>query len=534
MADIPVPSVALATALGTDTVVGESAGVVKRFQLDTLPFTQAGTGASARTVQDKLREIVSVKDFGAVGNGVSDDAAAIQAAIDAVEASNGGTVYFPAGTYLVSSTCTILLSGVQIKGDSHQNTMILNGQANAPAIKFGDGSSTYSRNGISNMMFSQATGVTGVSGNCGLLVTKCSNFLMSNIQAFQFPNALYDGIIFNNVTQSYVSDIGVQNCTNIGWRLLNNTFDLFVSNGRADSCAYGVHIRDCQGLYFSNFACFSNTENGYNIGTDGANNTRYLFFSNCVSDTSGKSNWHISQLTVAAFTGCWASTQISQATNPGSDGWYLSGSKVEDITFSSCTTLANNRHGIFCEYVARVSINGCIMGSSYDMTAFGGKGPSNGLGSGGGSGVAVGAIANRVRVNGGVYDNNQRYGVEIASGADRIDVSNIETRFNVLGSILNNANASAHKCKISNVGGYNPLGYIAPPSVPASGTAVENKTGVDVTVYITGGAVSLIDVGPTGSLSTVLLASPCSVFLPAGHFIKVTYSSAPSWQWIGM
>lgn len=50
------------------------------------------TGATARTVSAKLSEIVSVKDFGAVGNGVADDTAAIQAAVTASEA-----VYFPDG-----------------------------------------------------------------------------------------------------------------------------------------------------------------------------------------------------------------------------------------------------------------------------------------------------------------------------------------------------------------------------------------------------------------------------------------------------
>ena len=67
-------------------------------------FLQAGTGASARTVQAKLRDVVSVKDFGAVGDGVTDDAAAIQAAIDEVGASGGGVVFFPAGVYIIGAT----------------------------------------------------------------------------------------------------------------------------------------------------------------------------------------------------------------------------------------------------------------------------------------------------------------------------------------------------------------------------------------------------------------------------------------------
>jgi hypothetical protein len=58
-------------------------------------FQQAGVGAVARTMQDKAREVVSVKDFGAVGDGVADDTAAIQAA----DSSGAPCVRFPGGTY---------------------------------------------------------------------------------------------------------------------------------------------------------------------------------------------------------------------------------------------------------------------------------------------------------------------------------------------------------------------------------------------------------------------------------------------------
>lgn len=71
----------------------------------TVTFTQAGTGAVASTVNAKLQEFVSVKDFGATGDGVTDDTAAIQAAFLAV--GDGGKVYFPEGTYITSSPIKI-------------------------------------------------------------------------------------------------------------------------------------------------------------------------------------------------------------------------------------------------------------------------------------------------------------------------------------------------------------------------------------------------------------------------------------------
>lgn len=61
-------------------------------------FIQSGTGAVARTVQSKERDVVSVKDFGAVGDGVTDDTSAIQAAINYAQ-STAGTVFLPGGRY---------------------------------------------------------------------------------------------------------------------------------------------------------------------------------------------------------------------------------------------------------------------------------------------------------------------------------------------------------------------------------------------------------------------------------------------------
>jgi hypothetical protein len=57
-------------------------------------------------VEAKLAQTVSIKDFGAVGDGVTDDTAAIQAAIDEVCDAGSGTVFMPAGVYLITSTLT--------------------------------------------------------------------------------------------------------------------------------------------------------------------------------------------------------------------------------------------------------------------------------------------------------------------------------------------------------------------------------------------------------------------------------------------
>lgn len=66
-------------------------------------FIQAGSGAVTRTGQAKMREVVSAKDYGAAGDGITDDTAAINAAKNA---NPGSTVVFD-GIFKISSTITL-------------------------------------------------------------------------------------------------------------------------------------------------------------------------------------------------------------------------------------------------------------------------------------------------------------------------------------------------------------------------------------------------------------------------------------------
>ena len=71
---------------------------------DWIGFEPAGTGAVARSAQDKMRETVSVKDFGAVGDGVTNDTVAIQAALSYLNGIGGGTLFIPDATYRVTAS----------------------------------------------------------------------------------------------------------------------------------------------------------------------------------------------------------------------------------------------------------------------------------------------------------------------------------------------------------------------------------------------------------------------------------------------
>lgn len=134
-AAIPVTTVSLSASAVSFTGFNGQTGNVQDLAgndgSNWIGFEQAGANAVARSAQDKMRDFVSVKDFGAVGDGVADDTAAIQAAITyaatsalsvqytSFAAQSSVTVCFPAGLYKVTSTITVpstelnfLLSGM--------------------------------------------------------------------------------------------------------------------------------------------------------------------------------------------------------------------------------------------------------------------------------------------------------------------------------------------------------------------------------------------------------------------------------------
>ena len=117
-----------APPIGTDNIEVVTISTLALGETDAslVTYTPAGTGAVERTVQSVLRDTVSVTDFGAVGDGVTDDTAAIQAAIDAVETAGGGEVVLPPGTYRTTAELDAKdrTNPIRISGHGKFNTYI--------------------------------------------------------------------------------------------------------------------------------------------------------------------------------------------------------------------------------------------------------------------------------------------------------------------------------------------------------------------------------------------------------------------------
>ena len=131
--------------LTTYTFKGLSAG----YQVVTGPDTLHPV---VRSLQDKLDDYVSVKDFGALGDSITDDTAAIQRALDrafatnqrSLNANHHRTIYFPAGEYKISSTLNIP-PYTRLQGEGKRTT-IITGSCDCPLAQFVDSFGNYAEN----------------------------------------------------------------------------------------------------------------------------------------------------------------------------------------------------------------------------------------------------------------------------------------------------------------------------------------------------------------------------------------------------
>ena len=92
-------------------------------------YNSGAPGAVTRTVQSKLSDIVSVKDFGAVGDGNHDDSDAFQNAVNAFNSNSFGSVwgdgrlYIPKGRYKITKNI-ISKKGINYQGEGVEISQI--------------------------------------------------------------------------------------------------------------------------------------------------------------------------------------------------------------------------------------------------------------------------------------------------------------------------------------------------------------------------------------------------------------------------
>ena len=126
------------SATNSYTFVGNAAG----YTAQTGPSTLSPV---IRTIQAKLDDTINVRDFGALGNGITDDTAAINRALQQIylagtsetEPRARRTVYFPGGTYLIS-TPVLIPPYARLQGDGMGSSIIMQSMAAQSAASLCD------------------------------------------------------------------------------------------------------------------------------------------------------------------------------------------------------------------------------------------------------------------------------------------------------------------------------------------------------------------------------------------------------------
>ena len=254
-------------------------------------YTQGSTNAVPRTVQSKLQDVISIKDFGAKGDGVTNDDVAMTNWLAAL--TTGSCGYIPAGTYIFTNPkIAPLLNNISLKGDGSRSTVFLYNGTNLTSdlITVGNGTTSLTGWSFSGFRVDSAVVLTGGAGLRVRRMQNSSNFFDVDAGLLSGPRNLWDGIWLDNVNvcRYTYGNFSVQN----GGLKMNGSAsndegsDIYLDNLAATYCGIGYWVGGGQGgVYFGKTLAFGNGTN-YQIdnGLAARKNREMLFSSHCISD----------------------------------------------------------------------------------------------------------------------------------------------------------------------------------------------------------------------------------------------------------
>ncbi len=264
-----------ATTKGKLQLSGDLSGTAASPTVANLAITDAKVSASANIAQSKVANLTTdlaakvakdtlyfnVKDYGAVGNGTTDDTAAFNNCITAIAATaTGGTLFVPPGEYRITGNVYFPPAGdksLDMEGaGSFASTLILEGASakitfsqvggNAVTGLYGGSSGNFRIKGTATLAAPTVFPSIGLHVGLGAQRTFHDIFIMNCV----------NGLVIDQLQNSRFNNISVYDCTGDGVRL---------DYGAGGNCFYGLEISGCNiGVRFTATAIYA----GYTGPTD--------------------------------------------------------------------------------------------------------------------------------------------------------------------------------------------------------------------------------------------------------------------------
>lgn len=507
---------------------------------------------------------INVKDhpFSAKGDGVTDDTAAIVAAIAASRAAGGpgGTVYLPSGNYVVS-TPIYVPSNTQIQGNGWDRTILKVSATWSGLSVFIPGSipagPAYTKQARGNNIrlrdfcIDGSATPLGVQNYCGVMLDNtdfsvAENLHLKGIPAYSVSVGGFGGVNWNDPTSYYMLNPQVRNCLfespgrgfisdaiggggNIGAVYENNIFRdcygsaidnvLTIDGLWIGNHSSAPHVIPGGGQFWSDFGAIrlkiiGNTMYGGSIHLFGA-------LGGVAGDTDATPT--LSYDCIVAYNTlitAGSGAIIISAANPDAGGGNRSyGHRIIGNSINQC------RDNAFAlSDCSNVTIaDNIVTGWNSDNNA------NTGLSA---AAVSVQKGPTAGQPTSGILIARNTFGVAAFQSTFLVETNGVDVRYEdnlapsgyytQIGTTLPQSEFSRNRGI-----GYLP-GQWTQPAVPASGATIINQTPFDQLVSIAGGAVTLVGVNGV-NLTAGNLAGP--FFVEKGGAIGLAYGAAPTWTW---
>lgn len=459
----------------------------------------------------------SVRTYGALGNGVTDDTTAIQSALNA---QAGKALHFPAGTY-ISGSLTVA-AGTTLFGDGPRSIIKARAALNTDLVKNALGASDITirdlaLNGNKGTMTSGGTGTT--NPNRGIYLSNVARCLLTNLHIVDFEG---HGV--------HLSLDGTQEGNRISDTVVERS-----GSGGLNTYGSNIAVTNGNGVTLTNVHAYDSAKAGFRLGGTG------FTLNGCVARRNGNGG-------VVPVTGTAGLTInggfYSDNVGPLSDGIRLVG--VVDVTVNGVECVGNDGAGI------------AVYNSSRDVTITGGVFRNNGQGGvldavaldardgitvNGETSAVTGVVVAGARCYDDQATRTQQYGIRLRGDTDFVTIIGSDVRNNQAGAYRNDSTTgtailvglSQGAATAYPIGLNTQTGTAYTLALADAGVAVEANNAAAVTLTVPPNTTAAF---PIGTLIEVTQVGTGQVTVAAGTGVTLRTSSTLTtrarWSTVGL